>query len=150
MLLQLLLLLVELLLVVLHHLVVHLLHLLLREGGGRRRRGRGEEVAHRVLLRLRTQGRDAIAPESEYDAHLIFLYRVTLAVVRLGWVDSNLGSFLARCDAIAVTYCPRPVDHAKYKSTQHRPTTTLVTLQAYSYVCDMLQLPFRTLPALSF
>merc|ERR1712038_142600 len=59
----LLLLLVELLLVVLHHLVVHLLHLLLRERGGRRRRRRGEEVAHRGLLRLRTQGRDAIAPK---------------------------------------------------------------------------------------
>ena len=69
----LLLLLVELLLVVLHHLVVHLLHLLLREGGGRRRRRRGEEVPHRVLLRLRTQGRDAIAPESEYVCAFDFL-----------------------------------------------------------------------------
>ena len=60
-LLLLLLLLVELLLVVLHHLVVHLLHLLLREGRWRR-----EEVAHRVFLRLRSQGRDAIAPENKY------------------------------------------------------------------------------------
>ena len=60
------------------------------------------------------------------------VYRVTLVVVHLGWVDLDIGSSQGCLAAIVATYCPgRMVEHHKYKSTQPRCTTTSVTLYVW-------------------
>ena len=57
------------------------------------------------------------------------VYRVTLVVEYLGWVDLDLGSSPGWWAATVVTYCPsRMVEHSKSKSTQPRCQTTSPTL----------------------
>ena len=49
----------------------------------------------------------------------VILYRVTLVVGYLGWVDFNLESSAGWWAATVVTYCPsRMVEHPKSKSTK--------------------------------
>ena len=57
------------------------------------------------------------------------MYRVTLVVAYLGWVDLDLGSSPGWWAATVATYCPsRMVEPPKSKSTQPRYATTRVTL----------------------
>ena len=62
---------------------------------------------------------------------LTTLYRATMVVVHLGWVDSDLGSSPGpRPVGCYRSYVlpNRRVEHPKSKSTQPRCTTTMVTL----------------------
>ena len=57
------------------------------------------------------------------------IYRVTMVVAYLGWVDLHLGSSPGWWAATVATYCPsRMVEPPKSKSTQPRYATTMVTL----------------------
>ena len=59
----------------------------------------------------------------------IVIYRVTLVVVHLGWVDIDLGSSPGWWAVTVATDClSRMMEHLRSKSTQPRCTTTRVTL----------------------
>ena len=61
------------------------------------------------------------------------IYRVTLVVEYLGWVDLDLRSSPGWWADIVATLCPsRVVEHAKSRSTQPRYSTTRVTLYSLS------------------
>ena len=57
------------------------------------------------------------------------MYRGTMVVVDLGWVDMDFRSSLGWRAVIVAIYCPsRMVEHPRSKSTQSRSMTTMVTL----------------------
>ena len=57
------------------------------------------------------------------------MYRVTLVVEYLGWVDLDLGSPPGWWATTVATYCPsRMVENPKSMSTKPRYSTTRVTL----------------------
>ena len=55
-------------------------------------------------------------------------YRVTMVVVHLGWVDSDLGSSSAGGPFCRYLLSNRQVEHPKCKSTQPRCVTYMVTM----------------------
>ena len=57
------------------------------------------------------------------------IYRVTMVVAHLGWIDSDLGSSPRPVGCYCSYLLPkRRVEHPKSKSTQPRCATTMVTL----------------------